>query len=206
MPVSGNTRPISRAEREASSPTLPSLPAKKTVQDPPNADTFLPEAGAELLALWVQGEPPTHTPPPREDRHPSDTPSSQSNAAQTCSQTHCHMALPWHGEARKSRKMTALPETLRHVASEDHSLLLHPSNKDGETCPNSFVQLLCSPEELVDGKALKMVIILCNLQKCHLLSVYYGLGASFAQHLTSSLQPAHCPQLQMREFSLREGK
>lgn len=58
-------------------------------------------------------------------------------------------ALPWHRGTRKRRQLTALPETPRHVASEDHFLLPHASNKDGRTCSNSSLDLLGSPDKLV---------------------------------------------------------
>lgn len=50
--------------------------------------------------------------------------------------------------------------------SQDHSQWLLPPlyQEDPETCPNSFYMLLCSPDNLVDAKALKMLMILKKLK------------------------------------------
>lgn len=107
------------------------------------------------LGRWPRGcRVSSPSPPPYEDCHPSNSQSSQGNAVWICTQACWHIPPPCHGEAWENREMhehwtKACDELGPHSGSSSVPQKIIKSPLTPST------RLLCSPDELMEVKALQ---------------------------------------------------
>ena len=128
--------------------------------------------------------------------------SPKKTSVQICSQTCCHIMLPWHRETRKRRQLNALPETQGMWPVRTTSCFLtHQMKMEGSALPPSWSCWAAQTNRWGKGTENSYY----PLQLTNMPSVYLGPGTSSAEHLTPSLQRAYCPHVQIKEVGFKEG-